>query len=112
MSSEKHWIGVWLDGCLAKKTEKTGILGIGEPLVPMVQQVKEWLREGKTVKIVTSRVYGDNKIAKEMVRQWSISTFGLELEATACIDRKMLTLWSCNCVRVEFNSGEPMFGSR
>ncbi|HEV7674386.1 MAG TPA: hypothetical protein VGQ12_07640 [Candidatus Angelobacter sp.] len=51
------WIGVDLDGTLAHYAGWKGPEHIGEPIMPMVERVKGWLAEGKTVKIFTARVY-------------------------------------------------------
>jgi hypothetical protein len=53
----KGWIGVDLDGCLAKYDKWVSIDHIGEPITPMVERVKRWLREGREVRIFTARVW-------------------------------------------------------
>jgi hypothetical protein len=50
------WIGVDLDGTLAKYGRWAGPLEIGEPIAPMVARVRQWLAEGKEVRIFTARV--------------------------------------------------------
>lgn len=50
------WIGVDLDGTLAKMPPDGNIMIIGEPLAPMVNRVKAWLAEDKDVRIFTARV--------------------------------------------------------
>jgi hypothetical protein len=55
--STQGWIGVDLDGTLAHYDGWKGADHIGEPIPAMVERVKRWLAEGKTVKIFTARVY-------------------------------------------------------
>jgi hypothetical protein len=52
----RGWIGVDLDGTLAKYDGWKGPLEIGEPIMPMVERVKAWLAEGLEVRIFTARV--------------------------------------------------------
>jgi len=58
MSSKTGWIGVDLDGTLAKYDKWIGVHHIGDPIPLMVDRVKEWLRQGITVKVFTARVHG------------------------------------------------------
>jgi hypothetical protein len=55
--SSNGWIGVDLDGTLAHYDGWKGADHIGAPIPVMVERVKGWLAEGKTVKIFTARVY-------------------------------------------------------
>lgn len=49
------WIGVDLDGTLAKSVKaQNGEIGV--PIHPMVQLVKVWIAHGEDVRIFTSRV--------------------------------------------------------
>lgn len=50
------WIGVDLDGTLAQHSGD--ISRIGEPIEPMCDRVRKWLKEGADVRIVTARVSG------------------------------------------------------
>lgn len=50
-----EWIGVDLDGTLAKFTEWQEDGGIGEPIQPMIDRVKDWLKNGQEVRIMTAR---------------------------------------------------------
>ena len=49
------WIGVDLDGTLAQYGGWNGGL-IGDPVPLMLQRVKEWIADGKDVRIMTARV--------------------------------------------------------
>ena len=50
------WIGVDLDGTLAKYDGWHGIEHIGMPIRPMMERVRTWLAMGIQVKIFTARV--------------------------------------------------------
>ena len=50
------WIGVDLDGTLAKSVKAGTRVEIGAPIQPMVQLVKHWLAHGEDVRIFTARV--------------------------------------------------------
>ena len=65
------WIGVDLDGTLAHYDEFRGDDYVGEPIEPMVERVKQWLDEGKDVRIFTARKPHPSirKFSKEKLRQ-------------------------------------------
>lgn len=50
------WIGVDLDQTLAEYSGDVSV--IGEPIEPMCDRVRKWLKEGVDVRIVTARVSG------------------------------------------------------
>lgn len=50
------WIGVDLDGTLAKSVKSKAAEDIGVPIHRMVKQVKKWLAQGQDVHIFTARV--------------------------------------------------------
>jgi len=56
------WIGVDFDGTLATFDHWHGVEHTGEPLMPMVQKVRELLVRGTTVKIFTARVNDSLKL--------------------------------------------------
>src|SRR5690349_18780615 len=49
------WIGVDLDGTLAEYHGWKGVEHIGPPIPEMVARVKQWLAEGRDVRIFTAR---------------------------------------------------------
>ena len=53
--SQSGWIGVDLDGTLAKYGSWNGGQ-IGDPIPLMVERVKQWIAEGVEVRIFTARV--------------------------------------------------------
>lgn len=102
------WIGVDLDGTLAK----TGGLDdtvIGEPIAPMVQRVRQWINEGKTVKIFTSRVY-NNPQQVDIIKAWCLKHIGHTLDVTACKEPELVEFWDDRAVRVVKNKGIPANG--
>lgn len=101
------WIGVDLDGTLAEHKHLPDYK-IGKPIPAMVERVKRWLAEGKEVRIVTARVArgwdprADNWRATS---QWTVDTFGQQLEVTAEKDPDMIELWDDRAVQVIRNTG-------
>lgn len=115
------WVGVDLDGTLAKHLEGRSVaFGIGEPIPIMVARVKYWLENGMRVKIFTARVgksdvwseqsksFGDQKFIDNqiwMINNWCRNVFGEELEITSEKDFLMTEFWDDRAVRVELNTG-------
>ena len=102
------WVGVDLDGTLAVYHGwDTAEHRIGEPIPKMVERVRGWLRDGKTVKIFTARVGKGNDVAKQtaMVKSWCLSHLGEVLEVTCCKDYGMYELWDDRCVQMQTNTG-------
>jgi hypothetical protein len=103
------WIGVDLDGCLAKEEGWQGVDHIGEPVPAMVERVKRWLSEGKEVRIMTARVAGDDRIANEArrrIQEWCKRHLGVVLPVTNEKDPAMIELWDDRARQVERNTGE------
>lgn len=97
------WIGVDLDGTLARNTG--GIDSIGEPLEPLRTKVEQWCRAGIEVRIVTARVstnYGtvnDQGVVHTpefvsrqyvMIQEW---LHKVGLPPLAVVDNKDLHMW-------------------
>ena len=113
------WIGVDLDGTLAHYVKWTAIDHVGEPIWPMVERVKNWLREGRKVKILTARVSdqsiringGDFDVTLahvvRAIKAWCEEHIGERLEVTCSKDLDMIELWDDRAVQVEPNVGEP-----
>lgn len=115
MSKENGWIGVDLDGTLAYYDEWKGVGIIGDPIPVMVQRVKQWLSEGKTVKIMTARVGGPdeamNQAERQAVQDYTRQLFGQALEVTCKKNYEMEELWDDRAVRVVKNTGLVSDGS-
>lgn len=105
-NDSETWIGVDLDGTLAKYTTWKGEDHIGEPIPLMVNRVKEWLDAGKDVRIMTARVADDpdGKIAK-VIQDWAEEHLGKRLPVTNVKDHQMEALWDDKAHRVEKNTG-------
>ena len=56
----RGWIGVDLDGTLAKSVKRQTGEEIGAPILPMVRLVKKWLAQGEDVRIFTARINPNN----------------------------------------------------
>ena len=76
-----RWIGVDLDGTLAKSVVAQIGDEIGPPIDPMVQLVKEWLAHGEDVRIFTARVNPYRGIdairARRQIEAWCQHHLGL-----------------------------------
>ena len=105
------WIGVDLDGTLAKYGEWNGIEDIGLPIPLMVDRVKKWVEEGKDVRIFTARVcpvgHGLSEIEDSvtMISTWCAKHIGKVLPITCMKDYSMIELWDDRCIQVEHNTG-------
>lgn len=104
---QKHekWIGVDLDGTLAwdDPGEWRGIEFIGPVIEPMLNRIKLWLHEGRTVKILTARASTPEAIP--YIEAW-LEAHGIGgLEITAHKDYYMDVLWDDRAVRVVRNTG-------
>lgn len=103
------WIGVDLDGTLAHYDGWKGEAHIGAPIPLMVERVKQWLAEGKDVRIVTARAWpGQPNLADYLfaVKKWLTEVFGYGLPITHEKDFLMLELWDDRAVQVVPNTGE------
>lgn len=109
MSSSKGWIGVDLDGTLAKYDGWRGVDHIGDPVPRMQARVKKWLEEGQEVRIFTARV--GHRPAHEVLRArtvidlWCKKHLGRELPVTCTKDLAMKELWDDRCKQVIPNTG-------
>lgn len=97
------WIGVDLDGTLAKYDGYKGPHDIGEPIPEMVERIKKWLAEGRTVKIFTARACIPSHIPP--VQEYILKHIGVPLEVTNVKDYAMAEIWDDRAVRVQFNKG-------
>lgn len=100
------WIGVDLDGTLAEYHGYQGPAHIGAPIAPIVGKVKEWLAEGREVRIFTARVYDDPEgVAEAAIRAWCKEHVGQELAVTCTKDFHMIWLVDDRAIAVETNTG-------
>ena len=113
--SSAGWIGVDLDGTLAKYEGWHGVEDIGEPVPAMLLRVRRWLVKGERVKVFTARVGPQKDIndairAREAIERWCVEHLGQALEITATKDFAMRELWDDRAVQVEANTGRRMDG--
>ena len=114
------WIGVDFDGTLASYNGWQGPNKLGEPLIPMVNRVKQWLKEGREVRIMTARVsplipdWADNvvELSRGNIENWCVQHIGQKLPVTHEKDYNMIELWDDRAVQVEFNTGEVVESPR
>lgn len=107
------WIGVDLDGTLAHYDKWVNEFHIGEPIPVMVARVKDWLRKGIEVRIVTARVStaAGNRAQSAVdaiiavIENWCELHIGQELAVTCSKDFGMIELWDDRCVQVIPNTG-------
>jgi hypothetical protein len=97
------WIGVDLDGTLAHYDGWHGETHIGPPVPAMLEKVKDWINQGKLVKIFTARACNPESVA--IIQAWCEEHIGVILEVTATKDFGMIELWDDRCVQVIPNEG-------
>lgn len=99
------WIGVDLDGVLATSVGWSGYQSIGEPIKPMIKRVKKWLKQGKRVKIFSSRVeIGEEAVGP--IQAWCIKHGLGKLEVTNIKDSGLTEIWDDLAVHVDENTGK------
>jgi hypothetical protein len=112
------WIGVDLDGTLAFYDQWVAIAVIGDPIPKMVERVKRWIAEGRTVKIMTARVSGswpkeclvtglkwERQAVGAVIMAWTKKHIGEYLAVTHEKDFKMIELWDDRTIQVIPNTG-------
>ena len=97
------WIGVDLDGTLARVDSWKGMDHVGEPVPLMMRRVRAWREKGLKVKVVTARA-GD-PVGLAAAQAW-LEAQGLgDLEVTDRKDFGMVELWDDRAVQVVHNAG-------
>lgn len=123
-ASRRGWIGVDLDGTLARYTEWQGHTHIGQPIPVMVARVKQWIADGRDVRIFTARVavvagqttsdtlrrLNEAREARDAIGIWCVEHLGQALPITYTKDYGMIELWDDRCVQVEPNTGRRVDG--
>lgn len=105
-TSFSAWIGVDLDGTLAVYGGWKGPDHIGKPIQPMLDRVKRWMAEGKTVRIFTARACIPEQVPP--IKAW-LARHGLgALEVTNIKDYGLIEFWDDRAVQVEANTGRPL----
>jgi len=113
------YILVDLDGTLAHYGEWKGTGDIGQPIPAMVKRVKQWLAEGKEVRIFTARMAGhllrDLKTGEIIdaltpIERWCKKHIGQVLPVTNVKDYGMIALYDDRAIQVEMNTGRLIGG--
>lgn len=103
MMKIKKWIGIDLDGTLAKQVK--GSQEIGKPIQSMVDLISNILDDGEyTVKIFTSRAEAEEQ--KNKVKDWLKENSLPDLAITNVKDSNCVLLLDNLAARVIFNKGE------
>lgn len=112
------YIGVDFDGTLHDRSTPVDENGLGQPVMKMVNQVKEWLSEGYAVKIFTARVAERQKNIPtgwtiqefqahqvKILENWCLQNIGCILPITCQKDAFMYRLYDDRAVAVQRNTG-------
>ena len=99
------WIGVDLDGTLAKKLRSFNPHEVGPAIPKMVERVREALRMGHEVRIFTARK-GSGDFDRKAIDRFSLDNFGRVLPITNKKDERMGELWDDRAISVTPNTGE------
>ena len=104
------WIGVDLDGTLARYDPGQPGDFVGAPLPLMVQRVREALAAGREVRIMTARVSSqippdERAHQRAVVTNWCAIHLGTEVEVTAEKDYELEELWDDRARQVIKNVG-------
>jgi hypothetical protein len=110
-----RWIGVDLDGTLAKSIVAQTGDEIGAPIDPMVQLVKKWLVQGEDVRIFTARVNPnqgpyDALRARRHIEARCQHQLGQILPVTYEKDWDMALLFDDRARQVEHDTGRVLGG--
>ena len=110
------WIGVDLDATLAEYNGWVHETHIGPPIPAMVARIKQWLAEGREVRIFTARVYQPDlpgnqpRLSVDEIRKaiedYTELHIGTRLRVTNEKDFGMIELRDDRAVRVRPNTGE------
>ena len=105
--AKRGWIGVDLDGTLARYDDWVGPEHIGEPIAAMVDRVKAWLGQGIEVRIMTARAWRASSEDIASIQDWTEKHIGHRLPVTCEKDYGMIELWDDRAVSVRSNTGQP-----
>ncbi|MGE9292675.1 hypothetical protein [Ruficoccus sp. ZRK36] len=101
---ENAWIGVDLDGTLARFKSWKGLRHVGRPIPMMRMRIQRWLAAGYKVKIVTARASLPE--SHPPILKWLRKHKIGELEITNRVDMDMVELWDDRAVHVRRNTGQ------
>jgi hypothetical protein len=110
VSQDTEWIGVDLDGTLARYDGWKGESHVGEPIPAMVDRVKLWLSEGREVRIFTARAHAMSAATLKAINAWCGEHIGEILPITCEKDYGMIELWDDRAIQVIANTGQRADG--
>lgn len=102
----KPWVGVDLDGTLARLDGYSSPEYIGQPVPGMRKRIKDWQEQGFVVKIFTARASVPAHVAP--VKRWLLEHGIGDLEVTCSKDYWMVELWDDRAIQVEKNTGRTI----
>ena len=101
------WIGFDLDGTLAYESEWQGVEFIGEPIMPTIELLKSYIKNGNKCKIFTARAGQEG--AESAIHLW-LEKQGLpKLEVTNQKDYGLMFFFDDRAIPVENNTGRTYF---
>lgn len=118
--NDESWIAIDFDGTMAEYHGWVKWNSFGKPIPAMIERIKQWLSEGKEVRIFTARVgvrdshIGVCKVSGEeftthqmrnALAMWCVEHIGVQLHATCVKDLHMTELWDDRAVGVQANTG-------
>ena len=104
----KGWIGVDLDGTLARSDTLFSLNRIGDPVPKMLDRVKTMIACGTRVKIFTARASDPDQI--QLIKAWLRENEIPNLEVTNVKDYDMIRLYDDRAVQVIANTGDIVTG--
>lgn len=115
------WVGVDLDGTLARYDGWVDETHIGEPVPLMLDRVKDMLAAGVDVRIMTARVDGGEVAAAmgldgasvfrdvvritNIIQDWTEKHLGVRLPVTCKKDFGMTQIWDDRAIQIIPNTG-------
>ena len=106
----QEWIGVDLDGTLARSDRNLSLARVGEPVPKMLGLVKSMVNNGVKAKIFTARAGDSNQV--QLVKAWLVKNGLPNLEVTNVKDYDMIRLYDDRAVQVIANTGEIVTESK
>lgn len=108
MKSEgKAWVGIDLDGTLARYDIWVSHLHIGEPVPEMIRKIHKFLDQGYQVKIFTARMSVPEHVEEvsKLIADYTLKHVGVALEATCQKDYGMVLLLDDRAREIVPNTG-------
>jgi len=108
------WVGVDLDGTLARYDNYISHDTIGEPIALMADRVRDWIDHGVNVKIFTARVAEPDPRRKleiiTAIDNWCMDVFGKTLPITCIKDYGCIQIWDDRAIQIIPNTGRRADG--